>query len=1722
MADERNEASRPSWRRKASEPARTPVRARHEWSERKLKPVAAARPPGPGVWKPIAAGLGLLACLAAVVALIILLWPPPSVAVVLAGADYADNLLVPQNALGWKGLEALEALIKAPPPRSFLKAPRLELIGALRKLDQPDDWAKLIKELASSGFRQQTIVIALALHGGSDAQGAYLYPDRMAWPQERIDLREVIRSLGELPPGKEKILVLEAAQVPSSWPLGMIHNDFARRLRELEDEVAKVPNLWVLSAADLDQRCWASEGLGRTVFAHYLIEGLRGRAAGTDGRLNLQDLHRYLARNVRSWVWNARGEVQDPVLLPRTEPRDGDGGAEKVASETADPKGGPSPRRSPGEILLPTLAQGAAPKADGAPVQDLRAAWEEHARLDSQIPHPAAYSPRRWRQYGAELVRLDELVRAGASDQAIAPIRGMVSASREQLEKERFLRVILSSMENNLAMSALEGPAGQRDDSSRFIPFWNAGRVTEAAKIWQGLAAEPGGGRGRASTRLRADDFLLTQASQDPGPAFDSAAEKLEITRGHDYPQPAEAHLARMLSRRLGPIGKQPAKLLAALGQAIVLRKQAERTALGYASGENQYSYCEQVYPWISGAVRQADSLRRSGEDQLFASDEAAWARASEAMGKARLLYGQVGERAATVRAAIEARNRALASLPELSGWVADRRQDENQGELIALVEKLWEQAHLLTEQLEKPPADPADGSALRRLRERGAEVSEGMSQLTGRFAELVERIDESRLKEDWQEASAAAGVPGGVANGRSLREMIWERLENIKKHDRETAALESSDTQQLTDEERARVGKRLRARVEAQGQMALAVLGESWFDDPASFEGQERGDRASTLGLLLAASRPDAEHTWSGGVATVGDRLGERWQRMAREIGHLADEQEGIRDFADFRDRRLAKADRLERLIHAGVARPADQAPQASLRLREARVHDLLLGMAERTWEDHWFDEDPKERYYLTVGSLFIDDADKFFPQGAPVKKARDAIGRKGRISAEVRPQVTFTSEAGSRFRYRLADEGTVPQGVPVVRAIVEKPLELDPGAGGFRVVARGQPDEAPAIAVRNPLAERFENDPAENRPRVVPSSIRLEGFFRGQEFSGTTAATIHPVPDTVAIGPAPRVPEDAHVAIRASKEIIARFGAGTGSIAIVLDCSGSMLNPTQAGRTKFDEAQVALGEVLRSVPPKTKLSVWTFSQLPPGVNQIFEGHPWGGEPELSISPLLPMAPWDPRQTDGIVGSIKQLKPYLGTPLVQAMWTAASRDLQNATGLKTLLVLTDGDDTELEKFKPKYNPNRLSVRDFIVNGFRPMGITVNMVFFTPAGRKEEIDTARSRFGAALAQLEPRGSFTTAKDLKELVATLQRGLIQKLTCQILRADGSPADDQPLEVTAPNEQERWCRGLKPGAYKIRVHAGTTLEQDIDLRAGDRMIIDLVEDQNGAVVFRRGLYGDCNEFAGQIREGEPWRTTLLANQVRDEVGLSRLQIATALESKPEGGPVNEIHQVGPGFAWFQLGADLVEHPERQFMTRWRERVFYPGPVWQFDVPRWIPGPAGERIATPILRSWWSGPESKPEQAAELRFDAPGRPGDLPRELRLGERNVVTIESIGLEEHLVEVLPGLSQPKRCLVIRLDFSSGHQCIVDPASLRGLQDVRHEHRIYTQAGKYTGLFWPVPPAEFQRMAGLALVDLEQFKEQAGKKRDTMRINLGQPTVESQVPSPPVVSSRPE
>ncbi len=223
-------------------------------------------------------------------------------------------------------------------------------------------------------------------------------PNAIASPEQGLDLKDVIASMAKLPAEQNKILVLEGAEVPTAWRLGMVHNDFARQLKELEPEIEKVRNLWVLSGCDVNQRCWASEALGRTIFTHYLIEALRGAAAGPDHRLSLDELYQYVHKNVRDWAWNARGALQEPQLLPASSGGKGAGAGGTspelvyLASSATAPAPAPvagirsqEPFRNPGSLERVSPARNQGPAAGGLLAQAL-ARVPRHARSPRGAP----------------------------------------------------------------------------------------------------------------------------------------------------------------------------------------------------------------------------------------------------------------------------------------------------------------------------------------------------------------------------------------------------------------------------------------------------------------------------------------------------------------------------------------------------------------------------------------------------------------------------------------------------------------------------------------------------------------------------------------------------------------------------------------------------------------------------------------------------------------------------------------------------------------------------------------------------------------------------------------------------------------------------------------------------------------------------------------------------------------------------------------------------------------------------------------------------------------------------------------------------------------------------------------------------------------------------------------------------------------------------------------
>ena len=122
-------------------------------------------------------------------------------------------------------------------------------------------------------------------------------------------------ALDQLPRDTKKLLLLDTTQVGADWNLGLLHNDFVRSLAN-DPKIKSIPNLVVFCASDEDQRSWPSDEYGQTIFAHFILEGLKGAAdKDDDGRLTAQELIDYVQQQVESWVRHNRGALQTPRVI---------------------------------------------------------------------------------------------------------------------------------------------------------------------------------------------------------------------------------------------------------------------------------------------------------------------------------------------------------------------------------------------------------------------------------------------------------------------------------------------------------------------------------------------------------------------------------------------------------------------------------------------------------------------------------------------------------------------------------------------------------------------------------------------------------------------------------------------------------------------------------------------------------------------------------------------------------------------------------------------------------------------------------------------------------------------------------------------------------------------------------------------------------------------------------------------------------------------------------------------------------------------------------------------------------------------------------------------------------------------------------------------------------------------------------------------------------------
>jgi hypothetical protein len=632
---------------------------------------------------------------------------------------------------------------------------------------------------------------------------------------------------------------------------------------------------------------------------------------------------------------------------------------------------------------------------------------------------------------------------------------------------------------------------------------------------------------------------------------------------------------------------------------------------------------------------------------------------------------------------------------------------------------------------------------------------------------------------------------------------------------------------------------------------------------------------------------------------------------------------------------------------------------------------------------------------------------------------------------------------------------------------------------------IGPGQTSASLRCQLSSPLLRELEAKPPPT-PAAIPSEVLVRGWFRGQVLEGRIPVELYPVPDVAIYRH--HLPERAGLAVRADRSLLERFGSGTGSVAFVLDCSGSMGPADGEGYgpgTKIVQALGALAKVMRALPPGTRVSLWVFGQAIGPRKRVEQA-------ELTIQRILGPIRWDPLNpqfrtmletaTRLDATGRPRLEPWNESPVLRAM-LAAKDDLRDGPGFKTMVVITDGIDNRFEK-DATANPEKKPIPQVLTDRFQGTGIAVHMLGF----RFEEPERAQAleQF-SVVEKLDPPGKLHDVRNTAELEAALRRALSHRLLYHVDGYDNRPLDAAAaagIEISRTGANDRWFPGnLMPGSYRTWVFANQLIRKNVLLQPGELLLLKL-RDSQGGPYFERGLYSleDHGDKPSQSRTG--WRLGLLQNQAMPD---DAAQMLLALEKEPTSDETI-LQQIHAHETWLDLTTDndRTRNEDPRLAVRWGPRAGYPAPTFSLEVASW-PTVAGGALARPRLRAWWNPLRPTPP-AATWKIGVDFQTGG-PAKTFTVDGQPLTLERVDVEEQILEIEPGRRESRLCLVVQWEHAPGHACLV---RLVGLNTPLAEQRFYTRPGKVVTVFGPVTREAVQRdLRGLEVVPIATLKRAA-------------------------------
>ncbi len=1729
MADTSRTPIRHSWRK---DPKKTSAIPRTNETS-KIAAMHGVKPNKGPYWTPkrrrMLLGATLLIGLIVVVYVIRLILLPTPTGFVLIGSGYEQNIAIAHNAHGWMTLEDLAEI-----ERNILHSPSI--------LRADRSWESLLKQVKDSP-RQKTILVYLALHGGADSKGPFLFLDSPR-AKSKVYFKTVIRSLNDKWPNKNVLLILDPVQIEADWTNGMLYNGFVEGLEseQIKAEMAEMPKLMIICSAKAYQRSWVSPEWQRSIFGHYIAEGLKG-AANTDGnnRLRVHELYEYVNKNVRAWADANRNAVQTPIFL----------GNEELARDTE--------LRLVGGKQYEEQSPGLAPGLTAESSSKLKPAWDKWQELREYQPAPWIYAPHSWRRYQDTLVRYEQLLRLGDPTNKANQLQSDLIKLEQEIRNATILLQSSSGLSNSLPLAPFYGvdfPWKDAELRKAFRKFQTAfhDQLEDTQTAWSEVL-ETAQVDARGATRQRkqlleaylSNVVLNSLVSSEQEDMLDKKSlEKEELQRATKLlkdihrrlntgkARPVEAHTLVMLLWP-GPGSSSEAIRTVPIEHvqlALRVRLLAEQTALATPDRKagSLHPYSEVIWERIKPKIQDADEKRRRGEDWLFGADPQAWAQAKEAFEDAENLYRNIQPEIKIFREALNIRDRLFAELPYYARWAANQRnrlgtpdRAKKIERQLSTVEQMGKDLHQLVVLL--PKAGKDDFGEIQSLTRTLREGLLGRGGLEEIFLKECRNL-KATLQPNWHQIESLLAVP--LLKELSLRKQLRETSQQISEdlHRKGNPVIKLFTNQKTLARETWR-------RASQEGRMALAVTQEPWLSKKT-----QRQALLSSINHLAGPNR-------SSSLTDAGEDIREEWDERLTQIdkGWLASLLDPNPTTA--RKNLIAPA-LLTRMVPGEFVDGLPSTPfDPVIALRRLRASAMLLGQTERTIADHWFAEtqtlsnrgSPNSTYYIPAGHGYLADAETLLktdvrgdeirmiaekyqvelPVQSKLDKERQSVCQDFRPKlgvamvqlaykshqTEGTKRIPLTSQLAWKPEWQLSSDENVPQGHimvwPEFASDSAKELFEDdpqwPSSKRIKALDRG-----PESVLRLELTRTDYDDKKEIpwTPRYKQAQVKLNGVYRGQYFSSPVDLTVQYGPEILVY----RFPAPPEAKVAAIFDEDAPYGA----LSLVLDYSGSMdwdINGNPGGIRKIDHLLTALKAVLAKIPKKTHMSVMLFSPFDIQ-NKKLLSHKW----------VRKRFQWGGRQDiPALMNDLKRYKPDKGvSPIAKSIAMALQEGFPNGNlfqGPKVMLVLTDGMDTLLKGPWNRNGWNKLGtdpdkIKGYLQKQFKAHDdVMVNMVCFmkkpssngnnknfplTQKRQQTEAEMATKQFEDVITSWG--GLFLIQEDPNKLAATLENSLRPKVH---LLDTNNPR--KPVSVVA--YPFRYNKNMESVLESIRLWSPVQFQektfqtfigswrlgrlrrqQNLWLRSGEQMLLKVVPGWKGQLRLQRMLYGNYRKALNapsvypleKWLKQEKWLATLQEPKYHTEQHFFMGQIT--LERFPSEKPGDEellAHQ-RPGFVWVDLKGAKKKSVGA---IRWHSVHNVPAPAVR------VFGIQANQRTPPQVDLRWSSERFPPGTGKTIKVNPinpivqqwrpiPGT--TLPGEPK-AQYKILSVRFPAAEKkRYVYVGPKKREQKLCMVVEVQYTGDDPVYLQP---KGWSAGGAEHHFYTEARRYTALFW-----NFQNLAG--------------------------------------------